>query len=275
MSSFGSRLEDCFHSFGQLCIGIDPSGMQLQSWNLPDSAQGAESFAMQIVDAADGQVGMIKTQVAFFEQYGPPGFTALSRVLLEARARGIMTIADAKRGDIGSTMDGYSRAWLGAEAAFVCDALTVSPYLGPASLEQTIETALSNDRGIFILAATSNPEATNLQAATSGAESVANSVARFAANYSGDNMGSIGLVVGATVTRENVGLKLEQFSNVPILAPGFGAQGAELARARSLFGSASSNVICSVSRSVAGPTPVGVADRVLAAKTELAIGFGL
>ena len=275
MSSFGSRLENCFQSFGHMCIGIDPSSKQLQSWNLPDSAQGVESFAMQMLDAADGQVGIIKPQVAFFEQYGPPGFEVLSKFLLEARARGIITIADAKRGDIGSTMAGYSRAWLGSEAVFVCDALTVSPYLGPASLEQTVEFALNNHRGVFILAATSNPEATQLQSATSGLDSVASSVARFAANYSGDGLGSIGLVVGATVARDNVGLRLEQFPNVPILAPGFGAQGAELARAGLIFGPSSASVICSVSRSIAGPSPVGLANRVSSAKSELAIGFGV
>jgi orotidine-5'-phosphate decarboxylase len=275
VSSFGSRLQSCFQSFGQLCVGIDPSAKQLKVWDLPDSAQGAESFAKQILDAADGQIGVIKPQVAFFEQYGAAGFKVLSNFLVEARNRGMIIIADAKRGDIGSTMDGYSRAWLGSEAAFVCDALTVSPYLGPASLDQTVETALSNNLGVFILAATSNPEAAHVQAAKSGAESVASSVAQYANSFAGSSLGSIGIVVGATVARDEVGLKLEQFPQVPILAPGFGAQGVELAKAGSLFGSSSANTICSVSRSVAGSSAVGLADRVQQAKSELAVGFGL
>jgi orotidine-5'-phosphate decarboxylase len=102
------------------------------------------------MDAAEGLVGILKPQIAFFEQFGSAGFAALERVLARANQSGFMVIADAKRGDIGSTMAGYAASWLSSTAPFVADALTVSPYLGVQSLEETVSVAKENNKGVFL-----------------------------------------------------------------------------------------------------------------------------
>lgn len=273
MSSFGVRILDAFKAKGQLCLGIDPSFEQLHSWGLPQSADGVKSFAMAILDAAVEQVAIVKPQVAFFEQFGAEGFKALADVLQEASSRQLLVIADAKRGDIGSTMTGYANAWLSEEAVFTCDALTVSPYLGPESLDQTVQAALGNDRGLFILAATSNPEAVSLQSAISSGSSVAKRVYEYASHHSSGELGSIGVVIGATVNSAALGIDISQRSQAPVLVPGFGSQGASLSQAGSLLQAFSAASICSVSRSVAGLSREGLVSRLSAAKSELEVGL--
>jgi orotidine-5'-phosphate decarboxylase len=273
VSSFGKRLFETFEQTGQLCVGIDPSSDQLHSWGLPVSASGAKSFTRSILDAAQGIVGIVKFQVGFFEQFGPEGFNVLSDLLFDAKSRDLVVIADAKRGDIGSTMSGYAMAWISGEAPFVCDALTVSPYLGPDSLAETATLALENNRGLFVLAATSNPEASTLQSSISDGRTVASRILEFAGSYSNAGLGSIGVVVGATVNAADLGLDFSQNVNVPVLVPGFGAQGADLSKARSLLSGYADTAICNVSRSVAGSSLEGLTSRVSKAKAELEVGL--
>jgi orotidine-5'-phosphate decarboxylase len=228
---------------------------------------------MAILDSAADQVAVVKPQVSFFEQFGLDGFRVLAEVMQEAGARKLLVIADAKRGDIGSTMDGYANAWLAKEAPFVCDALTLSPYLGPDSLKPTVQAALENDRGLFLLAATSNPEATKLQSAITGGQSVAKSVYDFANAYGEGVIGSIGVVIGATVDTSKLGIDLTRPSVAPVLVPGFGTQGADLAKAGAIMQAHSSVSIFSVSRSVAGVSREGLTERMALAKTELEVGL--
>ena len=273
MSSFGQRLLETLRHKGQLFIGIDPSIDQLRSWGLPASAEGARSFSHLILDAAQESVGIVKFQVGFFEQFGPVGFSHLSELLADAKARDLLVIADAKRGDIGSTMSGYTAAWLSSEAAFVCDAVTVSPYLGPDSLAEAARVALENDRGLFVLAATSNPEASKLQSSIRDGKTVARTVLDFAEQYNGAGLGSIGVVVGATVKDVDLGLDFSARLKIPVLVPGFGAQGAALTNARSLLSGYAETSICSVSRVVAGASLEGLSSRVSKAKAELEVGL--
>ena len=273
MSSFGQRLLKTFEQKGQLCIGIDPSIDQLRSWGLPISAEGAKSFSFSMLDAIQDNVGIVKFQVGFFEQFGPEGFSHLSELLADAKSRNLVVIADAKRGDIGSTMSGYAAAWLSREAAFACDALTVSPYLGSDSLAETANVALENDRGLFVLAATSNPEAQTLQSAMRDGRTVARSVLEFAEQYSGAGLGSIGVVVGATVNDVDLGLDFSGSLKIPVLVPGFGAQGAALMEARSLLSGYANTAICNVSRLVAGASLDGLSSRISKAKADLEVGL--
>jgi orotidine-5'-phosphate decarboxylase len=273
VSSFGQRLLETFEQKGQLCIGIDPSINQLSSWDLPISAEGAKSFSFSMLDAAQDSIGIVKFQVGFFEQFGSEGFSHLSQLLTEAKSRELVVIADAKRGDIGSTMSGYAAAWLSREAVFVCDALTVSPYLGPDSLAETANVALENDRGMFVLAATSNPEASALQSAMRDGRTVAKGVLDFAEQYSGAGLGSIGVVVGATVNDSELGLDFSTSLKIPVLVPGFGAQGAALTNARSLLPGYVDTAVCNVSRLVAGASLDGLSSRVSKAKAELEVGL--
>ncbi|CAB4623186.1 unannotated protein [freshwater metagenome] len=273
MPSFANRLSEQFASFGQLCVGIDPSAEQLGQWSLPDSANGAKRFALEILEASQGQVGIVKPQVAFFEQYGAVGLAALNEVMSRAKEMGFLVIADAKRGDIGSTMAGYARAWLSEEATFEADALTLSPFLGLETLRQTIDTALSNQKGVFILSATSNPEAASIQTAMIGSQSVAASVASFAASFVDTDLGSVGLVLGATVDLESFGLVADGLVNVPVLMPGFGQQGASLTTVSTRYKLFRSGLICNVSRSVAGDSATGLTNRISSAKRELEQGL--
>ncbi|MEN9954428.1 MAG: hypothetical protein RLZZ41_92 [Actinomycetota bacterium] len=273
-NSFGDRLANSFAIHGQLCVGLDPSVDQLSSWGLPVSAAGVEQFCVRMMEACEGSIGILKPQVAFFEQFGAEGFTVLEKVLTRASESNFLVIADAKRGDIGSTMAGYARAWLASEAPFLADALTLSPYLGAESLAETINLALQNQRGVFMLSATSNPEAFALQSAieTQG-RSVAAVIASFTGRFNSTGNGSVGVVIGAQVDRASIGLSDNDLQGTPILSPGFGTQGALLSSARSLFGQLSESVIFSVSRSIAGNSATYLRNRVLTAKAELEAGL--
>src|SRR5690606_17831545 len=136
--SFGIRLRAALDAHGPLCVGIDPHAALLEQWGLSQNADGVRSFGLAVVDAAAGRVGVVKPQVAFFERFGSKGFAALEDVISHARKAGLLVLADAKRGDIGSTMAGYASAWLAPGAPLESDAVTVSPYLGPESLRETI-----------------------------------------------------------------------------------------------------------------------------------------
>ncbi|WP_169582548.1 orotidine-5'-phosphate decarboxylase [Microbacterium thalassium] len=273
MTHFGARVRAALAAHGPLCVGIDPHLALLQEWGLDASAAGTREFGLRVIEAATGRVGIVKPQVAFFERFGAKGFAALEDVLAAGRDAGLVVIADAKRGDIGSTMDGYAAAWLEAGSPLEADAVTLSPYLGPDSLRATLTTAIRNEKGAFVLAATSNPEALALQsahvvdvAATDG-QTVAERVARDIAWVNGSTafsggLGPIGLVVGATVDRDAVGLSDEALAGAPILAPGFGAQGAEPADLPRLFGDNAGSVIASESRSILSAGPDAIAQRI-------------
>lgn len=263
---FGRRLRDALDQYGPLCVGIDPHEALLRAWGMDATAAGAREFGLRTVEAAAGRVGIVKPQVAFYERYGAAGFAALEDVIAAARAAGLIVIADAKRGDIGTTMDGYAAAWLAPGAPLESDALTLSPYLGTDSLNAAFSAATAHEKGVFVLAATSNPEASALQRARvddeeSVAERVAHDVAARNIGAPG-SLGPIGLVVGATVDRRAYGLSDIVLAGTPILAPGFGAQGAEPDDLGRLFGYVSSQVVASESRSILSAGPAGLAARI-------------
>ena len=266
MTGFAERLRAALDARGPLCVGIDPHAHLLAEWGLDDTAAGARDFALRTVEAASGRVGVVKPQVAFFERFGAAGYAALEETLAAARAADLLVIADAKRGDIGTTMDGYAAAWLVPGAPLECDAVTLSPYLGTDALHGALSTALEHDRGAFVLAATSNPEAAaGQQARIDDEETVAERVAHdVAARNIGapGSLGSVGLVVGATVDRRAFGLSDIVLAGTPILAPGFGAQGAEPADLGRLFGYVASQVVASESRSVLSAGPERLAARI-------------
>ena len=265
-------------------MGIDPHASLLDDWGLSDDVQGLEKFANAVLDATVSRVGIIKPQVSFFERHGSKGFAVLEKLAERAAQTDLLVIMDAKRGDIGTTMDAYFDAWLGKNAPFMSDALTVSPYLGFDSLKLTLSGAAERGKGVFVLAATSNPEGASVQRATIGTNTLARSIwdslsdinsvtAAGKARY-----GSFGAVLGATLNLKSFGLEdvLEgqELSATPILAPGFGAQGAELSTSKLLFGAAAPQVIHSVSRSILQAGEAGLAKSIDSAKAELAIGLG-
>lgn len=257
--TFSKKLETAFKSAGQLCVGIDPHEELLLENGYEVSAEGVLYFGLKMLDQLADVVSMIKPQVSFFERFGSEGFKSLELLLRSANERGFLVIADAKRGDIGSTMEAYGQAWLAKSAPFICDALTVNPYLGVGSLAPAIAMASERGKGLFVLAATSNPEGRRLQSSKSESETVARQVADEVAKLnkttaaSDTRFGHLGLVVGATVKLDEVGLKdLNKDSaslRTSILAPGFGFQGAALEDARKIFGSLADDGIYTISRS--------------------------
>jgi orotidine-5'-phosphate decarboxylase len=256
MQTFGSKLVAAMAGRGPLCVGIDPHPGLLRAWGLPETVAGLEKFAMTAVEALAGTVAVLKPQSAFFEAYGSAGVAVLERLIASAREAGALVLLDAKRGDIGSTMEAYAAAYLTEGSALAADAVTLSPYLGFGSLRPAIDAAKANGRGVFVLALTSNPEGPALQHAVSAdGRSVAQSIADAAAaeNVGEVPLGSVGLVVGATIGRTGVDLTKV---NGPMLAPGLGAQGATIADLRSAFGEDLTSVLPSSSRDVlrAGPS---------------------
>lgn len=281
--SFGAKLAKSFEDYGQLCVGIDPHQALLADWSLPDTASGLREFSKIALNSAIGRVGIIKPQVSFFERFGSAGFAVLEELAQEAASSDLVVIMDAKRGDIGSTMDAYFAAWLGANAPFICDALTVSPYLGFDSLKPVMAESLERGKGVIVLAATSNPEGASLQKATTGGVTIAKQIWASLAELNsvtagpGETLGSFGAVIGATLSLGGFGLSSVQdgqdLGATPILAPGFGAQGALLSDTKQLFGEASKQVIHSVSRSVLEAGPQGLAKSIDVAKLELSSGL--
>lgn len=222
--TFGHRLQQAMRQFGPVCVGIDPHPALLRAWGLTEDVDGLEAFAEICVEAFDGRVALVKPQVAFFETYGSGGIAVLERTISVLRASGTLVLADAKRGDIGSTMDAYAHAWLG-DGPLGSDAVTVSPYLGFGSLDPALSLAKDNHRGVFVLSATSNPEGAQLQRITAadGRTIAQTMVDEAAARNAGSGLGSVGVVVGATLTEAPDLSAL----NGPILMPGVGAQGGE------------------------------------------------
>lgn len=266
MNSYQKRLSRALE-LSQLCVGIDPSETELEAFGLPDTAIGARDYALKIVEAATDRVGIVKPQVAYFERFGSVGYFALEEVYTEARAAGLMIISDAKRGDIGSTLIGYSQAWFGDDSPLRSDALTLSPFLGTQSLVDLMGYARDVNAGVFILAATSNPEASELQQAVSGGKTVGQLVIEGAQALGKD----AGVVIGATQNLEEFGISYltQEDLGIPILAPGFGYQGAQLADLKLIFGASSKRVLASVSRAITKAGPDQLAKQIDKAKLEL------
>lgn len=268
MIPFGERVQAAVAEHGQLCVGIDPHEHLLREWGMDASAAGAREFGLRVVDAAAGRVAVVKPQVSFFERYGSAGFAALEDVLSAARQAGLLVIADAKRGDIGTTMDAYAQAWLMPGSPLEVDAMTVNPYLGVGALTSSMEFAHTHGKGLFVLAATSNPEASALQTARTVEKStvsarIISEVSDFSISHTrAGAWASTGFVIGATVDWNAFDLPEMIEPIAPILAPGFGHQGAELTDLDSLFGVLAKSVLVSESRGILATGPEGVVEAI-------------
>ncbi len=248
--SFGRRLELALDARGSVCVGIDPHRGLLEAWDLPYDVEGLTRFADICVRAFGAEAAVVKPQSAFFEVFGSAGVAVLESTLASLRAAGALAVLDVKRGDIGSTMAAYAAAYLDPTAPLAADAITVSPYLGVGSLQPAFDLAHEHGRGVFVLALTSNPEGPQVQHAvgpdgTTVAQSIINELA--AVNAKQDGLGSLGVVVGATIG--DSGVDFSQLDG-PYLVPGIGAQGGTAEDVRRIFGSARRNVLASVSREV-------------------------
>lgn len=267
LASFGDRLASAMGERSPLCVGIDPHAATLAAWGLARDEQGLTAFGATLVDAAAGRAAIVKPQVAFFEAAGVAGYRALDATIRRARDAGLLVVADVKRGDIGTTGDDYALAWLDRDGPFAADAMTVSPYLGYGSLRGTIDVARRNGAGVFVLAATSNPEARVLQTAVlaEGPRTGRTVAAGIVLDVADDNrsvgdqaLGDVGLVLGATLHLDDFGIDADAIGTAPVLAPGFGAQGARIEDLRALYGARAEQVLVSESRGLLTDGPDGV-----------------
>jgi len=250
-----------------LCLGIDPDPATMPA-GFGDDAASIERFALLLLDAALPYAAAVKPNLAFFEAYGAAGWAALERVRARVPAD-VPVIADAKRGDIGSTT---ARQVVGYFDALGVDAVTINPYLGEESLIGYIDRP---DRFAYVLCRTSNPGALDVQgqqlaarsAGTGGrgaapAEPVWSRIARDASTWGPG--GTVGLVVGATAPEELLAVR-SIAPGTALLVPGVGAQGGSIeavlsagpATAAPAGGRTGGGLLVNVSRGIASAATSG------------------
>jgi orotidine-5'-phosphate decarboxylase len=227
------------------CIGLDPRRESLPpalgAADTTDPAALAAIFARfcrDVIDVVAPLVPIVKPQLACFEALGPHGMTALADVISHSHTRGLLVLADGKRGDIGSTAEAYADGWLAGPWA--ADALTVNPYLGLDAIEPFVKTAAARDAGIFVLVKTSNPGSkdfqdlvcdgrTNYEHVAAGVEALA-----VRTTAAGGRYGAVGAVVGATWPKQLDDLRTAM-PHAWLLVPGFGRQGGRASDVRGAF----------------------------------------
>ena len=226
------------------CVGLDPRGSMLPpifraaaARSPADLAAIYETFCREVIDAVAGLVPIVKPQAACFEALGPDGMLAMAGVINHAHAKGLLVLADTKRGDIGSTAEAYAAGWLWG--SWGADAMTVNPYLGLDSLEPFVKACEEHQAGIFVLVKTSNPGSKDFQDlevdgrtiyghVAAGVESLAERTA------GGQRYGAVGAVVGATWPKQLDEMR-EAMPHAWILVPGFGRQGGRASDVRGAF----------------------------------------
>ena len=240
MSSPVERLQVRLGSIGApFCLGIDPHPDALPD-GMGRDIQGIEGFARGILEAAADSAIAVKVNLAFFEAFGAAGWAALERLRRDVPPE-LPFIADAKRGDIGSTAERQATSIFGVLGA---DGVTVSPYLGEDAMEPFLA---YEDRIVYVLARTSNPSSATLQDESVGERPVYAHVAQWVAGRWPE--ARVGLVVGATAPGELAALR-RTVPGPAFLVPGVGAQGGDLeAAVRNCHGSRAPGLV-SVSRGI-------------------------
>lgn len=244
MKAIDKLIEKIKQTKNPTVMGLDPRYEMLPkcitnkySQDLEGVAKAIIEFNKALIDETYDIIPAVKPQIAFYEMYGIPGMEAFKETCRYAKEKGMIVIADIKRGDIGSTATGYSNAFLGKttigekqEAIYDVDFVTVNPYMGTDCIKPFIEDCKKYDKGIFILAKTSNPSSGELQdlKLENGKEvytQVTELVEKWGEELRGEyGYSSIAAVVGATYPHQ-----LEQIRKVAphtyFLIPGYGAQG--------------------------------------------------
>jgi orotidine-5'-phosphate decarboxylase len=245
--AFGDRLAAAVEARrSQVVLGLDPDPARV-----PGGAAGARDFCLRVIDAAGDACVAAKPQLACFERFGAAGWEAFERVAAAAAERGLLVIADAKRGDVDTSARAYAEAFLRPPI----DAMTVNPLLGGDAVAPFLEAAAAGGRGVLVLVRTSNPGAAELQdlALADGAlwhERLAALVAGWgAASVGRAGISAVGAVVGATVPQRLAALRA-LMPHQPFLLPGVGAQGGRAESLGAAFGGRAAGALVSASRSI-------------------------
>jgi orotidine-5'-phosphate decarboxylase len=226
-----------------LCVGLDPhldlipplfrrGSMAPED---PATVAAVSELLTALLERLPGKAAIIKPQSAFFEQLGAAGVELLQQLMGRARELGILVLLDAKRGDIGSTAEGYARAYLDPQAPLRADALTVNAYLGLDTLAPYLQRCKEHERGLFVLVKTSNPGSGDVQdLSVEGRplfERLAAKLGERVPAYAGETgWSSLGVVVGATYPEQAARIR-EALGRGLFLVPGYGAQGGTAADA--------------------------------------------
>lgn len=271
--SFADRLDHSVSLYGPGCVGLDPhlhllpaerrarfEGLTGDAYRRTAAAE-ILAWGLQVLDAVAGHIGVVKPQVAFFEQLGSHGWATLEQLVARAKELGLLVLLDAKRGDIGSTARGYGLGLLDDAGPIGADALTVSPYLGRDSIEPLLDICDAQGKGLFVLVRTSNPGGGDLQP-QGAAQTVAGWIRDWNASRRGaSGFGPVGAVVGATVPGEAAALRAAMPS-AWILVPGYGAQGGSAADTLPCFNPDGRGALVNSSRGVLfGAEPGGAGVR--------------
>ena len=220
------------------CVDYLPDDMKNQIKSLDDVCEALTEFNKNVVDSICDIVPAVKVQVAYYEMYGVQGMQAFQNTLKYAKSKGMFTMADIKRNDIGSTAAAYSKAYLGKTVfngvevtPFESDFVTINGYLGTDGIKPFVDDAEKYGKGAFVLVKTSNPSSGDLQnkklvGSETVFEEMANFVCEWGKNLVGDyGYSSLGAVVGATHKAEAELLR-KKYPSLFFLVPGYGAQGA-------------------------------------------------
>jgi orotidine-5'-phosphate decarboxylase len=247
VTTFRERIEKAAaRNRSRLCIGLDPDPTKMPD-RFKNGPDGVRAFLFSIVEATGDLVCAFKPNAAFYEAMGAEGWSLLAETIAEAKKRAPVVL-DAKRGDVGHTSGAYAVAVFDVLGA---DAVTLSPYLGADGVRPFLS---DPTRGVFVLCATSNPLADELQSLDAGGEPLYLRVARLGVSWDPDDR--VGFVAGATnperiaKIRERVGARL-------LLVPGVGAQGGDLERAVAAARTDDGGFVLNASRSVLYASPGG------------------
>lgn len=247
--SFDRLLENIVEKQNPTIVGLDPklsyipAYIREESWKkygktLEGAADALLVYNKGLIDRLCDIVPAVKPQAAYYEMYGWQGVRALAETVAYARQKGLFVIVDGKRNDIGSTVEAYAAAYLGGTEvegesfeAFGADALTVNGYLGTDGIEPFLKACAANDKGIFVLAKTSNPSSGEFQDQKLRApyeplyRAVGNMCQHWGLKLPGKyGYSGVGAVVGATYPAQLHELR-KALPNTMFLVPGYGAQG--------------------------------------------------
>lgn len=245
--SFDRLIEKIIEMKNPTVVGLDPKleyvpefikkrYLEDDGWTLKAAAKAIFAFNQAIIDEIHDIVPAIKPQAAYYEMYGHYGIKTLEKTIRYAKLNGMYVITDAKRNDIGATMEAYTNAHLGTVTVgegeiepFGADALTVNGYLGTDGIAPLTKVCKERDKGIFVLVKTSNPSSGELQDKLIDSVPVYAVMGDMCEKWGADSIGrygysSVGAVVGATYPEQLTELR-KRLPHTMFLVPGYGAQG--------------------------------------------------
>lgn len=249
---FGDALTAAARTKSPVCVGLDPMLGKLPE-GISKDADGVLQFGKAIIDAVAETASSIKPQLAYYESMRWEGMKCFWETCTYAKEKGLLVIADAKRGDIGTTAEAYAEAYLYEGSPI--DALTINPYLGSDGVKPFIDLAAKNSKGLFVLVKTSNDSSGDLQDLPIGDEVVHEHLAQLVESWGmhhigpDTNLSFVGAVVGATFPEELKYLRT-LMPHIPFLIPGYGAQGGTAEDSKWGFLPDGTGAIVSASRSI-------------------------